>query len=392
MSPQAIVAGHLCLDITPQFLNDRLPAPGLVTHVGPATICTGGAVSNTGLAMLKLGIDTRLYGRVGVDNMAQSVAAVLERNAPGSSRSIIAAAAEATSYTIILSPVGVDRSFLHFAGANDTFSSADVPDDALASASLLHLGYPPFLPLMYADHGRDLAALFRRAKQAGLTTSLDLCMLDPNRPDSRVDWRGLLESAFPFVDIFVPSVDELLLMHDPAAYHALARRGDVALQVSERQLNTLAEWALAAGAKVVMLKASTRGIYLRTAGAAVIASMGRAGPSDSAAWGSRALWAAPFVLDCMGTTTGAGDAAVAGFLAGLLRGCGPEQALTVACATGGCACETTEAASGVRTWDETLQRITGGWPRLWNEAPAARWVGGEQTGVWRGPQDSVAPA
>ena len=280
MSPQAIVAGHLCLDITPQFLYDSLPPPGQVTHVGAAVFSTGGAASNTGLDMIRLGIDTLLCARVGDDSLAQSVRDILERQAPGSSLGLLAAPGDDTSYTIILSPVGKDRSFLHFSGANDSFSSADIPADALAQARLLHLGYPPSLRRLYADNGRDLIDLYRRARQAGATTSLDLCMLDPDSDNSQVDWRDVLERVMPFVDLFLPSAPELLLMYDPAGYRRLAERGDVADLIAEGQLAEVAAWALSMGAKAAMIKLSKRGIYLRTASAAAMAAMGRAAAGE----------------------------------------------------------------------------------------------------------------
>ena len=52
----AVVAGHICLDITPEFttggkaVGDIL-RPGRLVSVGPATVSTGGAVSNTGLTL-----------------------------------------------------------------------------------------------------------------------------------------------------------------------------------------------------------------------------------------------------------------------------------------------------------------------------------------------------
>jgi hypothetical protein len=52
---EAIVAGHLCVDLIPTFPQDlRVPLsdmvqPGKLNHVGPLQISTGGAVANTGL-------------------------------------------------------------------------------------------------------------------------------------------------------------------------------------------------------------------------------------------------------------------------------------------------------------------------------------------------------
>jgi len=67
----AVVAGHVCLDIIPdlsahpEFRLDALLRPGHLVEIGPAAFSTGGPVSNTGLALHRLGIRTLLMGKVG---------------------------------------------------------------------------------------------------------------------------------------------------------------------------------------------------------------------------------------------------------------------------------------------------------------------------------------
>src|SRR5204862_2738900 len=74
-----------------------------------------------------------------------------------------------TSYSLVLEPPGVDRSFWHHVGANAEFDGTGVD---LSGVDLLHVGYPSLLPAMAADGGAPLAALFMRARAAGVTTSL----------------------------------------------------------------------------------------------------------------------------------------------------------------------------------------------------------------------------
>jgi len=66
------VAGHICLDIIPSFGSEErnfgdLFTPGRLVEVGPAVVSTGGAVSNTGLALRHLGVPTVMIGKVGRD-------------------------------------------------------------------------------------------------------------------------------------------------------------------------------------------------------------------------------------------------------------------------------------------------------------------------------------
>lgn len=69
---KAVVAGHICLDITPVFPANahtpdigRLLRPGKLVHMDGVSVHTGGCVANTGLAMKILGADVRLLAKVG---------------------------------------------------------------------------------------------------------------------------------------------------------------------------------------------------------------------------------------------------------------------------------------------------------------------------------------
>ncbi|MEI8197421.1 MAG: carbohydrate kinase family protein, partial [Phycisphaerae bacterium] len=81
------VVGHVCLDVIPTFLTgpgDGVAlAPGTLVKVGPAVRSTGGAVSNTGLALHRLGVGVRLVGKVGADLFGREVLAILEAQGVG---------------------------------------------------------------------------------------------------------------------------------------------------------------------------------------------------------------------------------------------------------------------------------------------------------------------
>ena len=61
-----IVAGHICLDLTPRFPESALSTliPGSLVRVDQMHCSVGGAVANTGLALHQLGVKTRLMGRI----------------------------------------------------------------------------------------------------------------------------------------------------------------------------------------------------------------------------------------------------------------------------------------------------------------------------------------
>ncbi len=157
--------------------------------------------------------------------------------------------------------------------------------------------------------------------------------------------------------------------------------GDILPAVTPELLADISGELLAMGAKIVGLKLGYRGIYLHTASEAVLQEMGRARPSDVAAWADRELWAPCFQVDVVGTA-GSGDATIAGFLSALLRDMTPEQAVNAAVAVGACNVEAADTLSGVRPWDETLRRMAAGWPRRSESVLAPGWRFDDRHGLW----------
>ncbi len=382
----AIVAGHICLDVIPNLPMDEAATrfrPGTLAEIGPATVATGGCVSNTGRALHQLGAPTRLLGKVGDDAFGSVVAAILAR-AGLADRLLITSGAH-TSYSVILSPPGRDRMVLHYPGANDTFVADDIPAGALTGARLFHFGYPPLMRRMYEDGGMALVGVMRRARAAGLTTALDMAYPDPASAADHADWRGILAAVLPYVDVFVPSLEEVLVMLEPGRAAELAG-GSAALDAMPvERVSELGDQLLALGAGIVGIKVGERGFYLRTASAERLAAAGPGIPRDHAVWAGREFWSTVFETRVVGTN-GAGDATVAGFLYSLLHNMAPEDAITAACAVGASSLEASDATSGVVTWDQTRRRIAGGWARR-RPVLGVGWMSSSRDGIWHGPRD-----
>lgn len=383
----AVVAGHICLDIFPNM--DHLPEgkllsllqPGHLIITGPAVFSTGGPVSNTGLALHRLGIPTRLIAKVGSDPLGGVVRGIVEGYDPSLSEGLVVDALAPTSYSLILSAPGVDRMFIHCPGANDTFGVDDVNYELLSQARLLHFGYPPVMRKMYADHGRELVDLFKRAKATGVTTSLDMTYPDPDADGGRADWLGILRQVLPYVDIFLPSFDELFFMLQREEFLQLWKQNpdrNLQQKITPERLELFGNELIGMGAKVALIKLGDRGLHLRTA--ASLHGMGRGQPADLAQWANRFLWSACFRAQVVGTT-GSGDATIAGFLSALLRGLSPAKAVTAAVAVGACNVEAADALSGLRSWEETLARVAAGWEHLPLDLSRDGWVE-VQAGLW----------
>jgi sugar/nucleoside kinase (ribokinase family) len=388
VTPEVVVAGHLCLDVIPALVGGSRFVPGRTIEAGPATFATGGAVANTGVALHRLGVPVALVGRVGGDLFGHVVCDLLAAQGAELVRELVHVPDIATSYTVVLSPPDADRTFVHNPSSNATFGAGDVASRLLEQTRLLHFGYPPTMRRMHLDGGHELALLLGRAKSAGAATSVDMTMIDPAGPTGKVDWRVVLANIMPATDVFMPGVEELLLTIDRPRFEHLSAPGAMLVdRVSAAELGELADMMLAFGAAIVGLKAGHRGLYLRTAGVERLVRMGRAAPAVLREWAGRELWAPCYRVDVRGTT-GAGDATIAGFLFGLLRGFGPERALAAANAVGACSVEAADAVSAVRPWPATMARMQAGWERLplAVDAPGWRWDAARK--LWHGPRDT----
>ena len=322
----------------------------------------GGVVANTGMALHQLGIPTRLIGKLGADMFGDSILDILRKRGDSLTDGILVDEGEQTSYCIVLSPRGIDRSFLYNPGANDNFQAADIQEQELSGARFFHFGYPTDMRRIYTDNGIELIKLLQKAKKRGLTTSLDMAYPDPDTEAGRMDWRVWLSGVLPLVDIFLPSLDEIFFMLDRPRFEALEKKGK--LQIDANLLDSLAYQLLDMGAAIVGLKLGDQGFYIQTtADRGRLEAIGAGKPSDTDQWLNRKLSTPCFKADVVGTT-GAGDCTIAGFLAGFSKNLPPLEVLTMAVAVGGFSVESADATSGVPDWDTVRQRVEAGWSRL----------------------------
>ena len=371
---KVIVAGHICLDISPGFkgtgVNEigEILRPGSTVYMDKCNVSTGGVVSNTGLALKSFGADVRLVGKVGNDPFGKIVIERLaERNAH---TDIIIAKGESTSYSIVLSPPGIDRLFLHNSGANDTFCSGDIPDSVFENASHFHFGYPPIMKKMYSGSGAHLAVLFKRVKNHGLTTSLDMAMIDPISPAASVRWDKILENTLPFVDFFMPSFEELCFMLDPKKLETRQFQAEKDNVSISRIINInddvkpLAKRCIEMGAKVVVIKCGAPGIYYECTGRRDIRNLCEQVGLNIEEWAKKKGFEKSFVPDEIVSGTGCGDTAIAGFLSTMLDGKSIKECVTIASGCGAMCVTKMDALSGLITLEDLRNRIDGGWEKV----------------------------
>jgi sugar/nucleoside kinase (ribokinase family) len=309
---RAVVAGHVCLDLIPSFAGPADLTAGTLVEVGSMVVRPGGCVANTGGDLVALGAPVQLIADVGDDELGRLLPDLLA--GIGATPALRAVAASSTSYSIVVQPPGHERTFWHHVGANASFDGSSVD---VAGCDLLHVGYPPLLPALAADRGAGLRALLGRARETGVTTSVDLAVVDSSGAAGREDWAAILRETLPLTDVFTPSIDDL------------ASALDRAFPASPEALAAAADELVAAGAAVVALTAGPEGMLLRTAGRDRLRAGGRALRALGSGWADRELWV-PVVPGPVTTTIGAGDAATAGLLYAVLAGLGPEDAALAA--------------------------------------------------------------
>jgi sugar/nucleoside kinase (ribokinase family) len=205
-----------------------------------------------------------------------------------------------TSQTLIVNVAGQDRRFIHTFGANAAFEAGDIPADA-PDCGVLYLG--GYL-LMERVRPTDLAGVFRQARQKGMKTVLDVVTPGP------AEYLPRLLPVLPEVDVFLPNDHEAQLitgLSDPLA--------------QAEQFHRL-------GTRTAIITQGERGSVLVGEGVKL-----RAG-----------AFSMPFV-----DGTGGGDAFAAGYIAGLFRGCSPEDCLRMASAVGASCVRAIGTTTGVFT-------------------------------------------
>ncbi len=372
-----VAAGHLCLDIIPALPEPAagrpLIEPGRLTRIGPATLALGGSVANTGLALHRLGANTQLAARLGDDYLGRLVLELLRDHQGVRTERITCAAGEATSYSLVISPPGVDRSFLHCSGANDAFTASDLAE--VGECRILHFGYPPLMPGVLADGGAGLAKVFTEVQNAGGLVSLDMAAPDAERGLSSAEWRRWLARVLPHVDLFLPSFDEVLQMLDPPLHAKLSAAApeNPARAADLSGLHRFASELLTLGPRIVVLKLGDQGLYLRSN--ADVESLGERRHwrhHDWSSWQQTALYSPCLATEVVGTT-GAGDCTIAGLLMSLLQGLTCEAALRHAVAVGAWSVRSLAAIDSVPAWSEVRASLATPWELRPTKMSTAGW-------------------
>lgn len=372
MGKKVISAGHICLDITPVFPGGHYDSaedilePGRLIQMDEADVHIGGSVGNTGLAMKILGADVSLIARTGDDIFGEIVLSNLKKY--GADEAMRMVLGGTTAHSVILAIPGIDRIFLHHPGVNDSFSKEDISEDLLKDTTLFHLGYPSVMKGLYTNEGEELLNILKKVKKQGTVTSVDMAAIDENSPAAEENWKNILQKVMPYIDVFMPSVEELCYMLDRPRLRQWKERAagrDITESLDmENDVRPLADMCLNMGAKILVIKCGVRGMYYCTADESNIAAISEPLDLKVVEWSNQKGFEESYQPDKFLSGTGAGDTSIAAFLTALLTGYSLKECVQLAAATGASCVAAYDALSGLKSFEELEQKIKAGWQKI----------------------------
>lgn len=274
----------------------------LLDHV---EIHTGGCANNTGIGLARLGLRVGAIGKVGNDGFGDLI---LNKLSSEGIMTIGMARDEKvnTSFTFVMIAPDGERAYFHYVGANGTLVPADVDLSLIADAGILHVAGSFIMPGIDGD---PTAIILKEAKRFGVTTSLDTVY------NGSIDAYGTIKPSLPYLDYFLPSIDEARLM------------------TSQTSPADVAAFFLDHGVGTVGLKMGAEGSYIRN---------------------SQAALRIPAYKTNVVDTSGAGDSWVAGFLAGVSMNWNLEEAARLGSAMGALCVSSIGTTTGLKNLDETI--------------------------------------
>lgn len=263
-----LVVGELNVDL---ILNeiDGFPEVGneIIAEQMEFTLGSSSAIMASNIATM--GTSTAFCGKIGADRLGDFVLGELQKKNVETSF-INISKTHKTGITVVMN-YDQDRANVTYCGAMEDFTIRDIPWSELQDFDHFHLSN------YFLQKGlqKDILQIFKQAKEAGLTTSLDL-QVDPEGK-----WNFDYKNVLPYVDIFLPNVSELI--------HLTGKKDlESAILEVKPQANTLA------------IKMGNKGSLLVS--------------------GEERISILPFLNTCFKDAIGAGDSFNAGFIHEYLKG------------------------------------------------------------------------
>ncbi|TWU22786.1 carbohydrate kinase family protein [Bythopirellula polymerisocia] len=303
-----IVCGSCVVDVLvrPLPLHDSIVA-GQLYHVEPLQLETGGVVSNSGATFARLGMKVAGFSFIGNDEFGSYIRTRYE-SLGIDTVGLTVHPVEATSTTAVLIDSQGERTFAHCVGAPRELDIKwfEKNLDLFLRGRSAVIGYFSLMPKLEAN----LPQVLEMLQEVNCLTVLETAGTGGTLEE--------LSPSLPVVDVYIPSFQE-------ASNQTKQTNAREIIKVYRDQ-----------GAKGVV------GVKLGAEGAMV-------SPSPEEFVEIEAVKPPGAVLD----TTGAGDAFLAGYVAGMLKGLTPADSGRLAAAAGACCVTGLGASQGLRNYAET---------------------------------------
>lgn len=299
--------GFLVLDVLGRPADEMPPAGGAI-FVEEITTTVAGTAGGTAVDCALLGLKGRIVARVGRDSMGDyliSQMAEFGLNVDQVQRDD----KYQTSASMLPIRTNGARSAFFVPGASRTFALDAEQSKAALDARFVHLGGTGLLD---SFDGEPSVQFLRQARQLGRTTIFDLILADAGTI-------AKVEPLLPFIDYFVPSIEEASAM--------------AGLENPE----TVAKWFKDHGVKNVILTLGEDGVYV-----------------DPEA--SEAFFLPAHAIN-VADTTGCGDSFTAGVITGLSKGWDIRECARFASATAALVAQGLGSQGALSSFDETLRAM-----------------------------------
>ena len=298
-----IVVGELNVDL---ILNqiESFPETGKEKLAGNMTLTLGSSSAIFASNLSSLGINTSFIAKIGNDVFGQFCKEQLETKGVDTSLLLIKDDLK-TGATIVLN-FGEDRAMITHQGAMKHLGLSDITKEVLGTAKHLHFSSYFLQP----GFKTDLYGLFKMAKEAGLTTSLDV-QWDPAEV-----WDFDYKKILPFVDVFLPNEKELLNV-----------TGENSLEAALHAINGLV--------KIIVIKKDKRGSVL--------------------SYNNKIVFGKAFLNENVVDAIGAGDSFNAGFIFKFLSGFPPEDCQTFGNLIGAISTTKSGGTTAFTGYEETMK-------------------------------------
>lgn len=285
---------------------DKLPGKGLLERVDSVELFSGGNAMTVAVNLKKIGMNSAVVGNIGKDAFGDFLRGCLRKYGVNTDGVSVDESAQ-TSTSIVLSSSDGERTFLHVVGANGTFGLKHINWDVIADTKIV---FVTGSFLMDTFDGAQTVEFLKKCKEMGKVTALDVCW------DAKGRWGDVLNDAMPYIDIFMPSIDEA---------EKIAGKTDP---------TEIADVFFERGVKSVVIKLGKHGCYIRE--------------SKNAKEYVLPTYSEVKRVD----TTGAGDSFCSGFLAAYAKGKSFYECADFGNATGTHCVMAKGATTGMKSYEE----------------------------------------